>query len=256
MNAKTIYVLFLSCLLLIIFSIGGVLVGWLGRDPISWLIEQRDKEQRNKKVMLVVAKHDYPKGTIITDPEEMFELREFLDRDAPIHPFLEGFSEVAEAWRGAILTNDIREGQPLQRHISLEPLTFAALIKVGKLEPARPGRVYIPITTAQAREDSLRVGTRVDVIESKSKEDPKDELKILLHDVLLRAVLPASFLQGRLEKDGKTNLVALRVLVETSTEEGQAFFASLKQYDISDFFEVRPRVDNRKVDNKNSPKAH
>ena len=239
MNAKKIYILSLTCLLLIIFSIGGVF--------ISWRIEQR-----NKKVMLVVAKHDYPKGTIITDPEQMFELREFLEVDAPF----DNFSKVEEAFRGLMLTRDIHKGDPLQ-HVDVSvAVTLTGLIKEGKLEPPGPGRKYLPITTAQAREDSIRVGSRVDVIESQSTEDPKGESKIVLHNVLVRAVLPEpGGLQKMLDMEGKRNLVALRVLVETSTEEFQAFYASVKKFGPVIFFEVRPSVDNKKTVEKNSPKV-
>jgi len=240
MKAKPTFVF--TCFFLIIFSVGGVF--------IIRQIEQKNTP-RNDKVMVVVAKHDYPQGTIITDPEQMFEVREFLEVDAPLHHL----SKVAEAGRDSILTKDIHEGQPLQRD-SVEALTFAGLIKVGKLEPPGPGREYFTIMTAQARQHAIRVGTRVDVFESNENE-PKGESKILLHDVLVRAVLPApSSLQKRLNKDGKTNLVALQVVVDISAQELRAFLDSVKPYSVLDFFdfyEVRPSVDNTKAGKKNSP---
>jgi hypothetical protein len=249
MNAKKICIVFFTCIFLIIFSIGGVF--------IIRLIDQgnRQIEPRDEKVMVVVAKHDYPKGTIITDPEQMFEVREFLLADTPILRL----SKVAEAGRSSILTKDIHEGQPLLLD-SVELATFTGLIKVGKLEPPGPGREYFGIMTAQARQDSIRVGTRVDVFECKSKNEPKGESKILLHDALVRAVLPApSSLQERLNKDGKTNLVALDVVVDISAQELGAFLASVKPDSVLfllDLYEVRPSIDTKKVDKKNSAKTH
>ncbi len=247
MKAKPTFVF--TCFFLIIFSVGGVF--------IIRQIEQKNTP-RNDKVMVVVAKHDYPQGTIITDPEQMFEVREFLEADAPHGTFY--FSEVGQVGRNAILTEDIHEGQPFLNR-SGEPLTFEALIKVGKLEPPGPGREYLAIMTAQARQDSIRVGTRVDVFECKSKNEPKGESKIFFKNALVRAVLPAPYsLQKRLDKDGKTNLVALDVVVDVSAQELEAFLALVRPDNLlfffMDFCEVRPSVDTEKVDKKNSAKTH
>jgi hypothetical protein len=250
MNAKKICIVFFTCFFLIIFSIGGVFV--------IRQIERRNGriDATNDKVMVVVAKHDYPKGTIITDPEEMFEVREFLEADAPHGTFY--FSEVGQVGPPAILTEDIHEGQPLLNR-SGESLTFAGLIKVGKLEPPGPGREYFQIMTPQARQDSIRVGARVDVFEWESKDEHKGESKILMQNALVRAVLPVrSSFQKRLNKNGKTNLVAVNVVVDVSAEELRAFLASVNPQsfmDLFDFFEVRPSVDTKKVDKKNSGKT-
>ena len=247
MKAKKVCIVFFTCFFLIIFSIGGVF--------IIRQIEQKNRP-RNDKVMVVVAKHDYPKGTIITDPDQMFEVREFLEADAPHGTFY--VSEVGQVGPPAILTEDIHEGQPFLNR-SGEPLTFEALIKVGKLEPPGPGREYLAIMTAQARQDSIRVGTRVDVFECKSKNEPKGESKIFFKNALVRAVLPVrSSFQKRLNKNGKTNLVAVNVVVDVSAEELRAFLASVNPQsfmDLFDFFEVRPSVDTKKVDKKNSGKT-
>jgi hypothetical protein len=245
MKAKSIYLLPLTCILLITLAVYGILRYDKMLDVVGGLFEPR-----NKTVMLVVAKHDYPAGTIITNPEQMFELREILEQDAP----LDRCTDVGDVLRGWMLRDDIHEGEPLKNAIVVPPLPlFAALLE--HLEPPGPGRQYLPITIAQAREESVRVGTRVDVIQSRSKDDPKGESKILLHDVLVRAVMPDALLQEMLNEDGRRNLVALKVLVETSAEEGQVFFASVKHYGFGEFFEVRPSADNKKVDKKNSPKV-
>src|SRR5260370_10635270 len=184
MHAKKICVGFFACILLIIFSIGGVIT--------FRLIEQ--KNLNDKKVMVVVAKHDYPKGTIITDSEQMFGLREFGYFDVPFA--FENFDELSQ---DLVLIDDIREGQPLTRK-SVGVRIIKALIDLINDDPPGPGRHYRAITNANARKGSIRVGTRADVIE----EDPKGESKILLHDVLVRVVMPGSrSLQEILDEEGK-----------------------------------------------------
>jgi hypothetical protein len=249
MNAKTICLLLLTCILVCTLSVGGFFV-------VSQLIEQR-----NSTVMLVVAKHDYPKGTIITDPEQMFELREFLDSDAPP----DHVSDLDDRLRDLVLRNDIHEGQPLQYsnlEISKGPTNRLKHVRRGgelldlvpriDLDSPGPGRKYLLIM-AKAREHSIRVGTRVDVIQRKSKEDPKAET-IVLHDVLVRHVEPAKFPQEMLEKhfkDGKTDLVTLAVVLDVSDAEGAQF---VDKDSGSILVELRPSADNKKVDEKNSPK--
>ena len=69
MKPKSIYILIVTCIVL--YVAGGAFLTY-GLPVVGRLFEPR-----NKQVMVVVAKHDYPKGTAITDPEQMFELREF-----------------------------------------------------------------------------------------------------------------------------------------------------------------------------------
>src|SRR6266404_292641 len=98
---------------IVILCVGGALCfGCLicGGLVASYLTSQLIA-QKNKRVVLVVAKLDYPKGTIITDPEQMFELREILESDAP-----PGILTDLEDLQDQTLTNDIRKGEPVQHH--------------------------------------------------------------------------------------------------------------------------------------------
>jgi len=187
--------------------------------------------QKNKRVLLVVARHNYPNGAAINDPEEMFELQEIREADAP-----SGFITELEELRGRTLTRDISEGEPLVEGDS-------------KLDPPSPGRKYLDLVV-EARANSIRAGTRVDVILSKSKEDPKAET-IVLHDVLVRAVKPSMLGQEMLEKEGKTGFVALYVVLDVSPAEGAQLAGSVKKFHSSSF-ELRPSGDNKKVEEKNS----
>jgi hypothetical protein len=74
-----------------------------------------------------------------------------------------------------------------------------------------------------------------------------------MHDVLVRVVMPGpKDVQQILEKDGKTNLVALRVLVDVSTEQAQVFRALPNR--LLEIFEVRPTGEDKNADEKNSAK--
>jgi hypothetical protein len=228
MNRKPIYILIVTGIVVLILGIGGFFVG-------------RQFDPRYKKVMAVVAKHDYPKGTVITDREQMFELREFGYFD--VQGAFENLHEVSEEF---VLINDIHEGQPLQI-TSVQYRILKALFDLENDDPPGPGRDYRAITSAKARQGSIRVGTRVDVIE----EDPKGESKILFHDALVRVVMPASKeLQEILDDEGKKDWVALRVIVDTSLEEAKAWRGTRFI-----FVDLRPTADNKKAEEKNSSKV-
>jgi Flp pilus assembly protein CpaB len=205
-----------------------IVCGLVGSYLTSQLIAQK-----NARVLLVVARHNYPKGTVVKNPEEMFELREIRHADAP-----SGYITELEEVGGRTLTRDINEG---------EPLVEGDL----QLDPPGPGRRYLDLVV-KARENSIRAGTRVDVILSKSKEDPKPET-IVLHGVLVRTV-KSMLGQEVLEKEGKTDLVAIHVVLDVSLAEGAQFVASVKE-SKSFSFELRPSGDNKKVDEKNSTKV-
>ena len=235
MRAKRIFLLFFTFIFLYF------LIGFIGFSFIPSLIERVHKLTGPGNVMVVVAKHDYPKGTILTDPQEMFELREFGYFDAP-----GAFEKLEEIGSDGVLTEDIREGQPLTRK-SVASRFLKALKDLINDDPPGPGRHYSGIVSAKARQGSIRVGTRVDVIE----EDPKGESKILFHDALVRVVLPGSkSLQEILDNEGKKEWVALEVIVDTSLEEAKAWRGHR-----GIFLELRPTAENKKADEKKSGKS-
>jgi hypothetical protein len=236
MNGKMIFlVVIVACILIFTYLIGSFLV--------SQLIAQR-----NAKVMVVLARHDYPKGTAIKDPEDMFEKREIPAMECPPYVVL-GYEEVG----GRTLTRDIRKGELL---VISDLERTEDVTDLLKLDPPGPGRRYLPILV-KAGKDSIRGWTRVDVIQSKSQEDGKAKT-IVLHDVLVRATVPAKLSQERLEKmlgeDNKTDFAALYVAIDVSAAE-EAQLAAWIEESKSDFFELRPSGDSEKVDEKNPPKA-
>jgi len=95
--------------------------------------------QKNAKVAVVIAKHNYSKGTAIIDPEAMFEIREILQLDAPAC----AVSDLKDL-RDRTLTSDIREGQPVQNAF-LESTKDAS--KSALIDDPEPGKRAIEIKT-------------------------------------------------------------------------------------------------------------
>jgi uncharacterized protein (TIGR03067 family) len=110
MNAKTVCLFFLTVLIFFV-------CGYLFID----LTPQRN----NAVVLLVVAKHNYPEGTAITDPEQMFELREISESDAPLSYIVD-----LEKLRNTTLTSDIRAGEPVAKHFLLETRKLTNRLKL------------------------------------------------------------------------------------------------------------------------------
>jgi len=215
----------------------------IGSFLVSQLIAQR-----NRRVMVVVAKHDYPKGTVIKDAESMFEKGEIPARDSPSWVVTD-YEDV----RGRTLTRDIRKDELL---VASDLERIENVMDLLRLEPPGPGRRYLPILV-KVPKDSIWGWTRVDVIHSKSKESTKPET-IVLHDVFVRAAVPAKLSQDKLEqmlgKDGKTDWVALYVAIDVSAADEAQLAASLKDSN-SFFFKLRPSTENEKADEKSSAKV-
>ncbi len=107
--------------------------------------------------------------------------------------------------------------------------------------------MWVSLHWKRAHQSTRREGTRVDVID----KDPKGESKIVFHDVLVRIVMPASkSLQEILDEEGKTDWVALRVIIDTSLEEAKAYRGNR-----TIFLELRPTADNKNVNEKDSAKV-
>jgi len=117
--------------------------------------------QKNRRVMLVVAKHNYPKGTAITNAQDVFELRDIRETDAP-----SGYLTEVEKLNRMILNQDILEGEPIT--IShLKDQNRVSLYQVVPVGKAGSGRQLI-LVIGEGREELVRVGTHIDVIEKQN----------------------------------------------------------------------------------------
>jgi Flp pilus assembly protein CpaB len=170
MKPKTIVILCSLVLGFVCLTCCGLVASYLTSQLIA---------QKNMKVLLVVARHNYPNGAAINDPEEMFEIREFPASEAPA-----GYLTELKEVRDTTLTKDIREGEPV-RIFHLERTQDA--LKSVLIDDAEPGKRAIEVKTL-ARGGFIKPGSRVDVIYSKSDGDIKAEAKILLQNTLVRAV--------------------------------------------------------------------
>jgi len=192
---------------IVILSVGVALcVGCLicGGLVASYLTSQLIAA-KNRKVVILVAKHDYAKGTAITVPEDMFEPREILEADAPPG----AISELKDLW-GLTLIEEIREGQPVS--FTLVERTNKGARNALMRDP-EPGKRIIEIKIS-GRWGFVRAGDRVDVIYSKSDGDSKPEGKILMQDILVRAV------ERQMANERDTlELVPLIVTLEVTPEQ-------------------------------------
>jgi len=193
---KTIYIALLTMILLVLVSVGGFLVVQL-------------IEQRNKVVAVLVAKHNYPEGTKITDPESMFELREVREVDLPPGVII-NHVEV----RDRVQARDIREGEPVVVSHLKDRNKISSNRWMGEPEP---GKEMILIA-AKACEGSIHSGTHVDVVYSKPNEATKTlyDLRIGGHGTL--------FVASQQMKDEclKEGLVPVVVSIEVTPEDALA----------------------------------
>jgi pilus assembly protein CpaB len=206
MKTQSIIILWVSIALgLGCLICGGLVASYLTSQLIA---------QRNKRVMVLVAKHNYPNGTAITDPQQMFELQSILEMDAP--PFV--VTELEEL-RDRTLTHDIHEGEPVV-HFHLERTQDA--LKSMLVDEIDPGKRTIEVKT-KARAGFIKPGSRVDVIFTKADGAAKPESKILLQNILVRAV-------EREVPDGMRNLELVPLLVYLDvTPEDALVLAPLKE---------------------------
>ncbi len=224
MKTQTIVILCVCVVVVLDFLIIGFLVA-------SYFTSQLIA-QKNAKVMLVVAKHHYAKGTAIKDPEQMFEYREFLASDAPWGSIIE-----LKALRDQTLTNDIQEGEPLVVDLLQETKKAPRSVLFGDLEP---GKRAILVKT-KARAGLIQVGSRVDVIYSNPDGGQKSEAKILLRNILVRAIE-----QPMLDDDNKIELVPLLVTLDVTPEEALVLAPIKETGNVT--LTNRPKEDTKKLD--------
>ncbi len=224
MNRHPLYYFFVYSALIIFVLVAG------------FLIEQLIA-QKYRKVMVLVAKHDFPKGTSITDPEEMFETRVISLSDAPPDAVFAN-----EELSGRALTRDIKEGERLL-DIDLERPKAT-----GSLGKPAPGRQFIPVL-GKTPIDSIQPGSRVDVLEGKRIDVPNPEPKILLRNVLVRAVRPVpKTLEEMLDEKGITHAGWSAFILDITDEEVKALIPS-KGIGV----EIRATGDIEKADQQAKP---
>ncbi len=170
--------------------------------------------QKNAKVLLLVAKDNYPEGAAIKDPEEMFEFQEILARDAPV-----GFFSDLEDLRGLTLISGIRKGQPVLQGFVQKTKDTTKSVSIDHLAP---GRRAIAIKT-KGQWGFIEAGSRYDVIHIKSEDDPKEEAKMLFERILVRAVE-----REKPNKEGDMQLVPLIVTLDVTPEQALVL-AALKE---------------------------
>jgi len=200
MNAKTIYLALLALLL----AIFGTAASYL----ISQLIAQA-----NKRVSVLVAKQNYPQGTTITNPEKMFELREF--REAELPP---GVVYDYQDLRGRILTREIGEGELLVFFDLKDPNKAPTGQWMGVHEPGN----QIVMVMANVRAGSIQAGSRVDVIYGDSKDASQGKTKTV-HNIRVSSLgMPAAIAQKIEKGEMKEDFIQVLVGLDVSSTDAAA----------------------------------
>jgi Flp pilus assembly protein CpaB len=208
---KAIYLVLLTMILLVLASVGGYLVMQL-------------IEQANKKVMLVVAKQNFPKGTIITNPEEMFEKREFYESDAP-----QGAISDLEELKNCTLNTDILEGQPVQSFfLERSRRSNKGVWNLRKKEEAGIQSFALSMETDQVQGGFVLPGCYVDIA-YEVENNKKSFSKIVAENVQVSAVDQTCNLYG----DGAPPNYCLKVTAEQAqtlkSQKGGRFVLTVRR---------------------------
>jgi pilus assembly protein CpaB len=158
-----------TMILMVVAVVCGLVASYLTSQLIA---------QKNRKVQLVVAKKTVAQWSMIKNPDEQFEVREWAESEAP---------------SGAI--GDIKELKDRQALKDIEqdkPVTQAMLVDKNKLGmealllPKTRG-LAINVNVASAVAGFIQPGSKVDIVHSMRSGNNQDA-KMVLENVLVRAI--------------------------------------------------------------------
>ncbi len=133
--------------------------------------------QKNKKVQLVVAKKAITSWTPIKNPEEMFELREWAEADAPTDAVTD-----LKALQDRVVLKDIEAEKPVALNMLLDKSKVGL---EGMLEKGTRA-IAIVVNAASTAGGFVAPGSKVDIIHA--SRTPGAEPRMVLENVLVRAV--------------------------------------------------------------------
>jgi pilus assembly protein CpaB len=156
-----------TMILMVVAVVCGLVASYLTSQLIA---------QKNKKVLLAVAKKPVQQWSMIKNPEDMFEMREWTESDAPTGPITD-----LKELQGRQVLKDIEQDKPVTVSMLLDKnkAGLDALLKQGTRG------VAINVNVASAVAGFIQPGSKVDIVHSmRSGQDAK----LVLEDVLVRAV--------------------------------------------------------------------
>jgi pilus assembly protein CpaB len=160
---------------------------------------------RNEKVQVLVAKQRISAWSPIKNVEEQFELVEHAKNEVPKNALTK-----YDSARDQILVKGIEKGEPLvsDNLMSKEKGGMEVLLPPGK-------RAVAVRTTAEAVAGGFVLpGNRVDVIHAVRRGDKESESRVVLQNILVRAVD-----QQAMKPDDRPGLVPATVTMEVTPQE-------------------------------------
>ena len=166
---------------------------------------------RNETVTVLVTKQKLSPWTVIKDPPSMFEVREMPKKDAPKTAILK-----MEDLQGRILLRALPENQAVMAE-DLQPTD-----KVGMDSTLPPGKraLAIKVDATKVAGGFVLPGSHVDVIHVGRHGSDQVDAKVILEDILVRAVDLQS-----VKPEDKPGMVPATVTLEVTKDQALALTA-------------------------------
>jgi len=158
-----------TMILMVVAVVCGLVASYLTSQLIA---------QKNKKVNLVVAKKAVSQWTPIKNPDELFELKEWPEADAPQNPILD-----MKDLKDRVVLKDIDADKP----VSMSMLQDKSKVGLeGMLDPKSRGMAIV-VNAASTAGGFVLSGSKVDIVHT-TRGSAGVDTKLILENVLVRAV--------------------------------------------------------------------
>jgi Flp pilus assembly protein CpaB len=187
--------------------------------------------QKNQKVQLLVAKKAVNQWALIKSPEEMFEVREWPQSEAP-----SGFMSDIKELKDRQALKDIEQDKPVTTSMLVDKnkLGMEALLQQGTRGLA------ISVNVASAVAGFIQPGSKVDIVHN-IRSGSNSEAKMVLENVLVRAVD-----QQPVRPEDKAAMIPTTVTLQLTPEQSLKLCAYKDSGNLT--LLLRPIGDDTKVD--------
>jgi pilus assembly protein CpaB len=160
---------------------------------------------RNERVAILVAKQKFSPWTVIRNPEEQFELEERLRNEVPKNAVLK-----FEAVKDHLLIKGLDKGDPVvaENLLSKEKGGMEVMLPQGKRA------VAVRTTAEKVAGGFVLPGSHVDVIHTLRRGDQQSESRVVLQNILVRAVD-----QQAMKPEDRPGLVPATVTLEVTPQQ-------------------------------------
>jgi pilus assembly protein CpaB len=216
-----------TMILMVVAVVCGLVASYLTSQLIA---------QKNRKVQLVVAKKAVTQWSMIKNPDEMFEVREWAESEAP-----SGFVTDIK---------DLKDRQALKDIEQDKPVTASMLVDKNKLgmeallAPKTRG-VAINVNVASAVAGFIQPGSKVDIVHS-ARSGNNADAKMVLENVLVRAVD-----QQPVRPEDKAAMIPTTVTLQLTPEQSLKLCAYTSGGNLT--LLLRPIGDESKVEGDKDP---